>query len=165
VPKAGKTDLAQDFLLFMSSQEMNTLWTKESGWPPAVIGIEPTPEVRALMPSPGGYPSGFSLNSMGADSRALYLREQFLLTGPTGSVDDFRKALQSEFGAALASDMQRALSAHRDNVRRADSVIAAAALSAGDDPTMLRRLDLLIQARVATEKNLYDTSHALLFQP
>lgn len=165
VPKGDKEDLARDFLLFMTSQEMNKLWTEVSGWPPAVIGITPPPDVRALMPSPGGYPSGFSLNAMGADCRALYGRNLFRLIGPQGSVSRFLDGIRSDYGAALASDLQRSLDGHKDNVRRSDSVIAATALTAGDDPEKLQRLDLLIQARVANERNLYDTSQALLFQP
>jgi len=165
IAKGGKVELAEDFLQFMSSQAMNKVWTDVSLWPPAVLGVEPAEEARPFMPTPGGYPPGFGISVMGADSTRLYQNNLFRLTGADGSVDSFLEELKPAYISALVSDMKRSERENRNNTRRADSAAAAVAIQALHDPARNQKLDLLIQSRVTSEKTVHQISNTLLYQP
>lgn len=162
---ARHPEIARDFLLFLASAGMNKVWTDVSQWPPAVVGVEPSPEVRQFMPREGGFPPGFPLNGLGADTRRLFMSNLLRMIGPQASVEGFVAALEGDFGRALEADLRRQFRAARDALRRSDSVEASLTLRAARDPSAAAQLDRLIQARIAIEQSATETLDALAVQP
>ena len=58
---AGQAQVV-DFLRFLTSRDSNRHFSDASGWLPAVVGVEPRPEVRPFLPRTEGYPAGFGMD-------------------------------------------------------------------------------------------------------
>ena len=95
---------AIDFLHFLTSKEGNTIFSRHSGWLPAVIGIEPPKELLVFMPLDDGYPGGFSLGS-GANMQRLYETNIHRLIGVDGTVDAFLEAIRPELRETMIADL------------------------------------------------------------
>lgn len=165
VPRAGgHLKHTLDFLKFLASARTNALWTQVSKWPPAVTGVTPAEGAEEFMPQPGGFPGGFPINNLGADSGRLYQTNLFQLIGPNGSVDRFVAAVKSDYGKTLESDLRRSLESARDTLRRSDPMLASLEVrkkSSGENS----RLDLQVQAECANERSAYQIMHALRTKP
>ena len=96
---------ATDFLRFFGSFEGNRIFSRRSGWLPAVIGIEPPEALRVFSPEDDGYPSGFNL-SLGPNLRQLYQTNIHHLLGPRGSVDRFITAIKPQFEQGVRADLE-----------------------------------------------------------
>jgi raffinose/stachyose/melibiose transport system substrate-binding protein len=159
-------EIARDFLLFMAGKEMQELWTRESGWIPAVVGVPPSPEALPFMPKTEGYVGGFSLsNAGGADLNRIIDNNFYLLISPFGDGSDFRKAIAPSFRKSLLSDLRRDNQRQLMSSRRTDGILGGLAWMAKKNPAdenSARKYDLLIQAGNARDRAFYLTRAMLL---
>lgn len=160
-------EIARDFLLFMAGKEMQELWTKESGWIPAVVGVLPSPQAAPFMPKTDGYVGGFALtNAGGADLNRIIDNNFYLLISPFGGGASFRDAIEKSFRKSLLSDLRRDNQRQLMSSRRTDGILCGmawmAGKSPGDEDGFARKYDLLIQAGNARDRAFYMTRAILL---
>lgn len=152
-------EIARDFLLFITGKRMQELWTKESGWIPAVTGVTPSPEARPFMPVTDGYLPGFTLKAPGgADVYRIIDNNFYLLTSPFGGAQAFLQAIKPEYDKALISDLQRACRIQMMSIRRMDGIfcgLAWKAAAAPEDAAAAKKYDLLIQGCSARDRSYY----------
>jgi len=128
--------VAKDFLLFLASQEINQLFTRESKWLPSVVGVTPAPEAEPFMITTEGYPQGFTPISPGQapDTTRALMHSFHHLVGPGGSVEKFIEASRQDYEAGLVTDLNRALRSTRQSVQRMDTQFGALVELASLDP-------------------------------
>jgi raffinose/stachyose/melibiose transport system substrate-binding protein len=115
---------AIDFLRFLGSQEGNAIFSRRSGWLPAVIGIEPPEELLVFKPLDDGYPGGFGLGGDGNMGR-LYETNLHHLLGVGGSVDQLIEAIRPEFRESMIADLNWMVDRVRTRVPVYDTLLAA----------------------------------------
>jgi len=101
---------AIDFLHFITSLEGNTIFFEQSGWLPSIREIVVPEEIEVYLPRFVGLPlrTGYK-GGFGNETRALWDRQLHLLVSVQGSVEKFLSAFESEFPAALKSDLSMQL--------------------------------------------------------
>ncbi|HLL89781.1 MAG TPA: extracellular solute-binding protein, partial [Tepidisphaeraceae bacterium] len=55
-------DIAIDFLMYLTSQDVNERYTQRANWPPVTVGARPTPLMAPFVPNPIGYSSAVDFN-------------------------------------------------------------------------------------------------------
>lgn len=117
---------ALDFLRFLLSQRGNRIFSEASGWLPAVVGVEPGPELKPFYPEIRGVRNGVNLATLGTGNAYRVINTgRHLLIGPGGSAEAYSAYLKDNLGKALREDLERSASQQIKVVQRQDSVIAA----------------------------------------
>lgn len=117
---------AADFLQFLTSQRGNRIFAEASGWLPAVIGVEPSEELKPFYPRLKGVRSGPDLTTLGQQNAGrIVTSERYKLLGPKGSVDAYREGLKANIGDAIRQDLERSTLQQNKVVQRQDSIIAS----------------------------------------
>ena len=155
---------ALGFLRFLGSLEGNRIFSRRSGWLPAVIGIEPPEELRVFSPEDEGYPSGFNL-SLGPNLRQLYQTNIHHLLGPRGSVDRFLTAVKPQFEQGVRADPERMVDRVLERVPVYDTLLAAMwekVESNPDDPEGIgERFSAMAEIITYQEETTYWRAHEL----
>ncbi len=127
-------DAALDFLRFLTSHAEAGSLASMSGTLPAVEGVEPKGLLRAFTPYLDGYMQGFTLRSLGPNTRGRFNRTMHSLYEPRGSVERFLEAIQPGYEAAVRDDLRSWARLARQTVMWQDSLLAAnRALAEGVD--------------------------------
>lgn len=102
------SEVALDFLRFFSSHEGSSIFSRVSGWLPAISGIEIQPVQKDFVPKEDGYPGGINpfLPVLGGNSRRVVEEHLHRLVGPAGSVERFISSIESDLARALVQDMR-----------------------------------------------------------
>lgn len=134
VRDAPHVEIAMDFLQFLSSKRGIEILSTTSGWLPGVIDVDLPENIKPFKPRMTGYPKGFDLAFGGfPDSQRVYENNFHRLVAPTGSVDEFTRAVERDFMQTAISDARaRARSAQR-NVALRDSVLAGSDFLGAND--------------------------------
>ena len=155
---------ALDFLRFLGSLEGNRIFSRRSGWLPAVIGIEPPEALRVFSPEDEGYPSGFNL-SLGPNLRQLYQTNIHHLLGPRGSVDRFLTAVKPQFEQGVRADLEWMVDRVLERVPVYDTLLAAMwekVESNPDDPEgIAERFSAMAEIITYQEETTYWRAHEL----
>ena len=155
---------ALDFLRFLGSLEGNRIFSRRSGWLPAVIGIEPPEELKVFAPMDKGYPSGFNL-SLGPNLRQLYQTNIHHLLGPRGSVDRFLTAVKPQFEQGVRADLEWMVDRVLERVPVYDTLLAAMwekVESNPDDPEgIAERFSAMAEVITYQEETTYWRAHEL----
>ena len=155
---------ALDFLRFLGSLEGNRIFSRRSGWLPAVIGIEPPEELKVFAPMDEGYPSGFNL-SLGPNLRQLYQTNIHHLLGPRGSVDRFLTAVKPQFEQGVRADLEWMVDRVLERVPVYDTLLAAMwekVESNPDDPEgIAERFSAMAEVITYQEETTYWRAHEL----
>jgi raffinose/stachyose/melibiose transport system substrate-binding protein len=99
-------EVALDFLRYLTSLPGAQRFADLSGWLPAVLEVDPQPDLRPFRPSLEGYRPGPSLNA-GSDTLQLLRSALHRLAQPDGSVDDFIALFAPEYRRAATADLRR----------------------------------------------------------
>jgi len=126
--EAAQPELALDFLRFLSSRRMSTIFAERTGWFPANKAASRGSIPAELAPDTSGFPEGIRLArvGLGIDSRRAYQAELHRLFSADGSVEAFIDGLVVNFDAGLRADLARHQKSHREINARNDSQLAAA---------------------------------------
>jgi len=117
---------AVDFMQFLTSQRGNRLFAEASGWLPAVIGVEPSDELKPFYPRLKGVRNGPELTTLGQQNAGrIITSERYKLLGPKGSVEAYREGLKAKIGDAIREDLAKAVLQQNKVVQRQDSIVAA----------------------------------------
>jgi len=149
-------EIARDFLLFLASRPINELWSKTSGWLPAVVGINVNPDVDPFLPITDGALPGFVPNFPGmADAERIYTNSMHRLFDPFGGTEAFVELIKPNYGKALLSDIERQRRTVLDTVQRSDTQLAALAALAARHPGEVeyqQRLEDFMQSAAVNEQ-------------
>jgi len=163
---SANPEIARDFLLFMMSKSMQELWTRESGWIPAVVDVQPGEDAMPFMPGEDGYLAGFSLTNIGGADLARIFDNNFdVLISPFGGTQAFLKAIGPAFNKAVISDLHRSYQTQLSSNRRMDGILCGLAWKAEGNPgdaAAAHKYDLLIQGGSARDRAFYLTRLMLL---
>ncbi|CAM2992443.1 ABC transporter substrate-binding protein [Rariglobus hedericola] len=119
-------EIAVDFLQFLTSQRGNRLFAEASGWLPAIVGVEPSNELKPFYPQLKGVRNGPEFSTLGLQNAGRVIgNERNKLLGPNGTVEAYRNSLKANLGDAIREDLTRAVIQQNKVVQRQDSVIAA----------------------------------------
>ena len=155
---------ALDFLRFLGSQEGNRIFSRRSGWLPAVSGIEPPVDLKIFLPADEGYPSGFTL-SMGPNLRQLYQTNLHQLLGPDGGVDRFLTAIEPQFDEGVRADLEWMVDRVLIRVPVYDTLLAAMwemLETDREDPDGLAwRISAMMESVTYQEETTYWRAHEL----
>jgi raffinose/stachyose/melibiose transport system substrate-binding protein len=155
---------AVDFLRFLGSQEGNRIFSRRSGWLPAVLGITPPEALKVFKPVDDGYPSGFTL-SMGPNLQRLYETNLYHLLGPEGTVDRFLGVVESGFREGVRADLERMVDRVLARVPVYDTLLAAMwekVDSSPDDPDgVTEKISSLMETVTYQEETTYWRAHEL----
>jgi ABC-type glycerol-3-phosphate transport system substrate-binding protein len=144
-------DVALDFLRFLTSEEENRTLTKRANWLPAIVGVEPRPEMEPFMPAQGGYVKGMDLH-YGPDTQRVWDRHLHLLFAHGRTVDDFVAALEPEYGDALRADLRRTVTSGWRNVDELESASGAWwVLAESGDLEAAKRFSAMMETQNAVE--------------
>lgn len=144
-------EVALDFLRFLTSAEENRALTERANWLPAVVGVEPRPEMVPFMPVEGGYAKGMVLQ-YGPETRRVWDRHLHLLFAHGRTVDDFVAALSQEYDEALRTDLTRTLASGWRNVDELESAAGAWwVLAELGDADAAERFSAMIETQNAVE--------------
>ncbi len=134
-------DQALDFLQFLTSERGNRLFANASGWLPAIVGVEPSDELKPFYPDIRGVRNGVDLGLFEQQNAGRVIdNSRHLLLGPNGSVEAYRDHLRKKLGPALREDLFRTVIQQNKVVQRQDGVIAAFAQLAKDPEHAARAL-------------------------
>lgn len=98
---------AIDFLRFITSVEGNTIFSRTSGWLPAVREVPVPDYARVYLPHFEGFWARTEfIRGFGGETRDLWDRQSYRLISPQGGVDDFLAAFEARFPAALRRDLE-----------------------------------------------------------
>ena len=123
--RSKHTALALDFLQFLTSKEVNRIFSEFSGWLPSVIGIAPGEDIAPFMPQFEGYRIGFSLAHLHPNITANFKTNLHLLIGETGSVDQMIAAMEKEMLQAAKKDQKKAFEDVLRDAAYFDSMLGA----------------------------------------
>ncbi len=144
-------EVALDFLRFLTSAEENRKLTERANWLPAIVGVEPRPEMVPFMPVQGGYAKGMDLQ-YGPETQRVWDRHLHLLFAHRRTVDDFVAALTEEYGTALRSDLARTITGGWRNVDELESAAGAWwVLAEMGDADAAERFSAMIETQNAVE--------------
>lgn len=115
-------DIALDFLRFLTSYEGNRIYSRESGWLPAIRDIPLTPELAPFRPMVAGYPAGF-MPRLGADTQRRWDNWEHMLFSPTKGPAAFVAQIEPDFSNDVRQDLLRALSGQRRRLAQQDLII------------------------------------------
>ncbi len=163
--QADQTELAIDFLQFITSQRSNAKFSAESGMLPAVVGVVPPKQVKPFMPREGGFRAGFSpnLEHFGPEVVRVIDTNLHRLVGPNGSVEDYGRTMNRVVPAAIATDLKRKLENLLQSLAMQDTTLTAyrALAARGTDPRAEEKLVELLEGQNAQERMVYRTNHEL----
>lgn len=166
---APQPELALDFLQFLSSRRMNSLFAERTGWFPVNKAATRGRIPEALAPDTSGFPEGIRLArvGLGIDSRRAYQSELHRLFTADGSAEAFVDKLATAFDDGLRSDLSRYKKSHREITARNDSQLAAAWRLGvlQESPTSESdRVTTLIETQANRETRLYRTVQTLAIE-
>ena len=113
-------DTALDFLRFISSQSANRKFARLSGRLPAVVGIDPNPEMERFMPVLSGYPRGYTPDMAGSSPLSLFRSNLYRLWDEDEGVDRFLEIVGGDFQEAVLHEINRRLRRKGERVSNQD---------------------------------------------
>ncbi|HEY9250864.1 MAG TPA: extracellular solute-binding protein [Rariglobus sp.] len=117
---------ALDFLQFLTSARGNRMFATASGWLPAILGVEPSDELKPFYPQIKGVRNGVNLDIFGLQNVGRILTtSRHLLLGPKGSTGAYEAHLDETMAEGIRLDLSRQVQQQRKVVQRQDSVVAA----------------------------------------
>lgn len=137
---------ALDFLQFLTSVRGNNFFAEASGWLPAVVGVEPSDELKPFYPDIRGVRNGIDPLTLGTQNAGRVIQNgRHSLLGPNGSVEAYLTDLRQKLGPAIREDLVRNVVQQNKVVQRQDSVIAAfeeMAKNPEDERSRLKRWEI-----------------------
>ncbi len=133
--------LAIDFLQFLSSPEIATLFSEMSQRTSAVIGVPPPAGAGNLAPRLEGEPAGLSMELPyfgGRNAFRVMSNHHHLLFGPGGSTAAFIAGIRADLPPAIRDDVQRHLSNEQKDAQRSDALIGLMLTHPGGVPDTWR---------------------------
>nr|MCU0793872.1 extracellular solute-binding protein [Opitutaceae bacterium] len=130
-------EVAIDFLRFLSSRRIASIFSRNSYRISAVVGAELPPGAEALAPRLDGEINGFVVDYFvfGASAaNSTFHRHLHLALGPRGDSDVFIEKLREEMPGALRRDVTHHTSRLQRDVWRLDTAIALSLTLPEDDP-------------------------------
>ncbi|MGC1481082.1 MAG: extracellular solute-binding protein [Chthoniobacterales bacterium] len=163
--QADQTELAIDFLRFITSQRSNSKFSAASGMLPGVVGVSPPPEVQPFMPRLGGFRAGFNpnLEQFGPDLVRVIETNLHRLVGPNGSVGDYSQTMDRVSPPAILTDLNRKLDNSRQSLAMQDTTLTAYRVLAdrGTDPRAEQKYVELLEGQDAQERMVYRMEYEL----
>ncbi len=143
-------DVAMDFMRFVTSLEGNTIWMNKSGWNPSVRGVELLEDLKIFKHRFKGYQIRSSfMRGFGVETREVWQRLTYHLTGPDGGVEKFMEVFEDEFPPALRKDVESNVRVLYLSLRRdVPSLVALATLD-----RLVGHSDKEVQARKIRESS------------
>lgn len=124
--KASKhPEIAIDFMRYVTSKEGNALFCRISGWLPATVNVDPGETVRDFLPVTEGYPGGFTLVQLGAETSRVILQHLHHLLRPSGSVEAFVESAQTDYTAAVRAEFEKLQKNSRESVFLQNAMLTA----------------------------------------
>lgn len=120
-------EVAVDFLRFVTSQRMNTLFSEISYWIPSVRGAQPPDFIKPFQPEFAGHLPGFDLKLfyLGPDLEACFRNYLHELIGPQGSVEKWRTVMTREYLPVVRDRLERRKLEFRASAMRQDTRLVA----------------------------------------
>ena len=118
-------ETAMDFLHFISGQNANQKFASLSGRLPAVVGVEPNPEMLPFMPVLSGYPRGYAADMPGRNPASLYRSNLYLLWSASAGIDAFLDVMNHEYEGAIVHEMGARLRLKGERVSNQDVWLTA----------------------------------------
>lgn len=159
-------DVALDFLYYITSKIGNGRLSQNSGWLPAILGVEPPEEMRPFFPRLNGYVAGFdfTLGGIGSSAGGVIGTNMYSLVQPSGSVATYQNALRADLGRGIYEDLQRSGRNNTRNLARQDIVLAgrlALSRNAPADTALSRRISELTESQNRQESQQAWLAHEL----
>ncbi|MDR1146141.1 MAG: extracellular solute-binding protein [Verrucomicrobiales bacterium] len=155
------TDMALDFLKFLTSYRGSEYFTKHSGWLPAIMNVPVDDQLKPFEPHMDGYPNGFGLALPASNNQAVLMdNTAYLLQKYPDSPEAFLEAYeQLDAFSAITNDLKLWLAAARRSIVRADTLLAAnralARGGSGIDSSAGRKFYELLEQQIQTEADAY----------
>ncbi|MCF7761948.1 MAG: extracellular solute-binding protein [Cephaloticoccus sp.] len=160
ITKASRhSEIALDFLHFLTSEKSARKFTTISRFLPTVVGVEPSADMLPFMPDLHGYPMGPGFNHT-PDTKTVVANAQYLLFGPEGSSRKFLDRLRDKLGPAMRTDLERIIKTRLVSLRRTDTTIGATQqmrVTHPADPLLGQKLDTMLETQNELEAALYYT--------
>ncbi len=117
---------AVDFMQFLTSGRGNRLFAEASGWLPAIVGVEPSDELKPFYPQIKGVRNGVDWTTLGTQEAARVITTgRHSLLGPNGSVAAYSAYLKEKLADGIRQDLTRTVLQQKKVVQRQDSIVAA----------------------------------------
>lgn len=160
-------ELALDFLQFLSSRPGNQIYADESGWLPAILGVEPDPLIKPFMPAIDGELKGFffKFDNLGANTQGLYENALSLLERRDG-VDHYAETMRERLPGAIRGDLELRVRNNKQNTIRQDTTVGALAslFRLGEtDADYAAKIDEVLEAQNGQEGETYRIEQELKF--
>ncbi|MDR1191666.1 MAG: extracellular solute-binding protein [Verrucomicrobiales bacterium] len=147
---AARSDLALDFLHYLSSYHGNALFSKHSGWLPSVIKVPVDETLEVFEPVIDGYPNAFGLG-MGTETSRLRDNDYYLLQAFPDSPQKFQDVFERNgYGKACIGDLTSWQTRVLRIVTRQDTLLAAYYERSRD-----RKFYELIEQQIQQEQSAY----------
>lgn len=116
---------AIDFLRFASSVEGNQIFTDNSGWLPGTRYVKVPEAIKAYETPKDCFTFGMPYTIIGSTVASKIDLNMYQLSGPTGSVDKFVRAMAEVMPQAVRADLQKEVSNRYLSIRPQDVQIMA----------------------------------------
>ena len=122
-----------DFLRFLTSRNSNRMFSEYSGWLPAIVGVQPSAEVRPFLPRTGGYPSGFNMGisvgddggQFGPETGQVEETNLYQLFDADGSPEAYTRAIAEPMRPAVIRDFNNIQRGQLEVITGQDTTLAA----------------------------------------
>lgn len=122
---------ALDFLRFLGSKPGMEIFSRKSGWLPAVVNVDVADWMKPMQPVQAGYAGRFFAEYAGkGDARFVIGNQLHLLIGQGGSVDTFVAMARQNYGPAIRTDLLKDNREAAFNLRRQEPALFDAYLQA-----------------------------------
>jgi len=136
-------EVALDFLRFLSSRRIATIFSRESHRISSVVGTPPPPDAPGLAPVLNGEVNGFGIDFTylaGGNTNRAFQNNLYRALGPKGDLDDFIKSVEATMPENLRRDLAQAALGQQREIRRLDSQLAFALTRSDPKPSEWSRL-------------------------
>ena len=160
---SSHSKVALDFLKYLTSYEGNSLFSKQSGWLPSVVGVPVAEELKPFLLEENGYVNGFIISAM-ADTTRAFDNSYYLLQTFPDTPEPFQKNMeQVGFENACFTDMERVAKGTRRNTTRLDTVVHAnySLSQNGANAERERKFRELEERQVQYESDIYSIEFEL----
>ncbi len=136
-------EVALDFLHFLSSRRIATIFSRESHRIAAIVGTPAPPDAPELAPVLGGEVNGFAVDFFylaGGNTSRAFQNNLHLALGPKGDLDAFIRAVETALPDTLRRDLGQMAIGQQREIRRLDAQLAFALTRPDPQPSEWSRL-------------------------